>query len=52
MTRDQLLAALLVERYAPTRPEYWDSSQAATAWRRRELKEAIGGGGQYQRRAA
>lgn len=45
MTRDELLAALLVERYAPIPrlPEHvalWDDSQLTTARRRRALVAA------------
>lgn len=49
MTRDELLAALLIERYAPRpraperdpeQPPVWDDSELTTARRRRALVAA------------
>ncbi|TDE03445.1 hypothetical protein [Jiangella asiatica] len=62
MTREQLLAELLVERYAPTRPEAvggWarepmrtDDSELTTARRRRELDAALEGYEDHRGRGA
>jgi hypothetical protein len=60
VTRDQLLAALLLERYGPTRPEDvggyaraapveqpYDDSELTTRRRQRDLMDALAGVDEY-----